>query len=458
MSTDAKTCQPDTTRRKRKSEKAKAKTDIITEPSGSFPLFVVKPNEFNYNDSASPYIHATTKSGLALEQSLIPPSPVCAFEDGVLIDFNSGCRVSIPASLDNSEYRVKFIDADRNLCIYDSVVPCGMTACSSKKYYINYRVEIYKNKSNEPFIVHQMDLKDKLVVIFCNGGGLGDGIAWFSNIDKFIKKHKCRTIVVLDDFLIPVFESQYPHIRFISKHEVSTYKPYASYFIGLYFNSDTDFQPIDFRLTGLHKVSAYILDVDREEITPPLVNLEYPRKIKEKYVVISTQSTTRSKYWNNPHGWYDVIKFLKASGYRVICIDKDAISVNGIHSSQIPNGCEDFTGNLPLQERINIIKDADFFIGLSSGLSWLAWCCKVPVVLISGFTEDYNEFYTPYRCSISAVCHGCWNDQKENFDHYDFMYCPKNKNTQREFECTRHITSYQVIETIKRIPSFRDSE
>ena len=38
----------------------------------------------------------------------------------------------------------------------------------------------------------------------------------------------------------------------------------------------------------------------------------------------------------------------------------------------IPYGAEDFTGRRPLQERIDLLYHADFFIGLSSGLSWVA--------------------------------------------------------------------------------------
>jgi len=33
----------------------------------------------------------------------------------------------------------------------------------------------------------------------------------------------------------------------------------------------------------------------------------------------------------------------------------------------------------------------EFFIGLGSGLSWLAWACELPVVLISGFSEKWSE-------------------------------------------------------------------
>ena len=108
-----------------------------------------------------------------------------------------------------------------------------------------------------------------------------------------------------------------------------------------------------------------------------------------------------------------------------------------------------------IKERVDLIKDADFFIGLSSGLSWIAWCCNVPVVMISGFTAPENEFYTPYRVINYQVCHSCWNDSRSEFDHGDMMWCPRHKGTDRHFECTRAITGTQVINTIKTIPAFQ---
>ena len=66
-------------------------------------------------------------------------------------------------------------------------------------------------------------------------------------------------------------------------------------------------------------------------------------------------------------------------------------------SNHIPHGVEDETGDRPLLERARWLKHAEFFVGLSSGLSWLAWAMDVPVVLISGFTAATNEFATPYR-------------------------------------------------------------
>ena len=128
--------------------------------------------------------------------------------------------------------------------------------------------------------------------------------------------------------------------------------------------------------------------------------------------------------------------------------------VFGLIWNHIPNGAEDETGDRPLQERARWLKHAELFIGLSSGLSWLAWAMGKPVVLISGFTHPTNEFDTPYRVINYHACNSCWNDVRHRFDHKDFMYCPRHKDTPRQFECTRLITADQVKATLQRIPGF----
>jgi len=40
------------------------------------------------------------------------------------------------------------------------------------------------------------------------------------------------------------------------------------------------------------------------------------------------------------------------------------------------------------------------------------------------------------------------------FDHKDFLWCPRYKNTPRQFECTRLITADHVKAMIRRIPGF----
>lgn len=104
------------------------------------------------------------------------------------------------------------------------------------------------------------------------------------------------------------------------------------------------------------------------------------------------------------------------------------------------------------------VTSCQFFIGLSSGLSRLAWATHIPVVLISGFTLPVSEFYTPWRIFSSHGCNGCWDDTSLNFDHKDFLWCPRHKNTPRQFECTRLITGKQVNGVIDKLHASRQNK
>ena len=104
-------------------------------------------------------------------------------------------------------------------------------------------------------------------------------------------------------------------------------------------------------------------------------------------------------------------------------------------------------GEQKIEELIDNINSCEFFIGLSSGLSWLAWASRIPVVLISGFTsEDLEPKDGVIRVMNSSVCNGCWSRHK--FDPGDWNWCPEHKGTTRQFECSKSITSEMVINSI----------
>ena len=46
----------------------------------------------------------------------------------------------------------------------------------------------------------------------------------------------------------------------------------------------------------------------------------------------------------------------------------------------------------PIEDIINILHHSEMYIGVSSGLAWLSWSIKKPVVMISGFSSDWTEF------------------------------------------------------------------
>ena len=384
----------------------------------------------------------------------IPPVPTQEAIDGIRFDFNDGLRVWLPKGA--KPYRIRFVDLDNKFTVFDVTTICNSEnveqptwVISLRKYYINFRLIISEPETDRLLFSHDYDASGKDVVIRALSGAIGDTIAWFSYVEKFQVKHKCKVHCVVYDWFIPLVQKQYPNIDFITEAQQKEQQPYATYTIVLWNEGNDTNQVVDHRYVGLHKTGAYILGVDDSEV-PPRFDLSAPRQIKEKYVCIAVQASALAKMWNHPTGWAEVVAFLKQQGYRVLCIDKERFT--GIPGSFtfMPSEAEDYTGAKPLQERINLIKDADLFIGLSSGLSWLAWGCKIPIVMISGFTEPWNEFYTPYRIINHNVCHGCWNDIK-HFDLENYCNCPRHQNDRQRFECTACITPARVIEVIKQV-------
>ena len=100
---------------------------------------------------------------------------------------------------------------------------------------------------------------------------------------------------------------------------------------------------------------------------------------------------------------------------------------------------------------INWIEHCEFFVGLSSGLSWVALALGKKVVMISGVTSPENEFDEDcIRIHRSDVCHSCFNfPEKYPFDAGDWMWCPVNKDTSKQFECTKRISAKQVMDAIQ---------
>ncbi len=259
---------------------------------------------------------------------------------------------------------------------------------------------------------------------------------------------------VLSKLLIPLFRDAYPDITFVTLEQAAeeklTENAYVSYYLGLFFSdSANEWQPVDFRHVGLHKTAAHILGIEGKELAPRLHLADESRPIEEPYAVIAVQATSAAKMWNNPDGWRAVIAFLKARGLRVLCVDQKPATGQGIFWTQIPHGCEDCTG-LPLTEAARYLRHAEIFVGLSSGLSWLAWAAGCRTVLISGFSLPSTEFSAPGRVINWHTCNGCWNDAKFSFDHKDFLWCPRHAGTARQFECTRLITPSHVTRVIER--------
>ncbi len=384
-----------------------------------------------------------------------PPAtiPTQGGPSGVRFDFNQGARVLLPERTEGQpSWKVRLRDLDSGNILFESENR-GATVASAKRFFVRFGLEVHEGETL--VLDHAYECRDREVIVQFPIGTLGDIMAWFPYASRFGEVHGCRLICAMSGLIIPLLKDAYPAITFVSHEEMVEQKlverAYATYSLGLFFDDkDCLWQPTDFRHVGLHKTAAYILGVDSKEQAPRIHVPEDFRPIPDPYVCIAVQSSSGCKMWNNPTGWREVVAHIKAKGYRVICIDQKPVHGSGLLFTHIPHGAEDETGDRPLAERARWLQHASAFVGLSSGLAWLAWAAGTPSVMISGFTHPTNEFETPYRVINWHTCNSCWNDPKERFDHKDFMWCPRHQNTPRHFECTRLITGHHVKAALDR--------
>ena len=365
--------------------------------------------------------------------------------DGVRFDFNSGARVVVP----EGSWRVRIIDRLTCSILSDGQVS-NQVISSTKKYFIDYRLEVYRE--NQLVFAHDYNAKGRKVLFKNISNAIGDTIAWVPYAEEFRKKHGCELYYAMNPVMAELLKNDYPQIHFVAPDDRPE-ELYATYYIGCFFPTrDRSLQPYDWRMLGLQQQAASLLGLPLKEIHTHITPPKTERLIKEPYVCIAAQASAQPKYWNNPVGWYETVKYLKEQGYRVLCIDREHVYGKGYHKNMIPYGAEDFTGDRPLAERAQLLKHADFFIGLASGLSWLAWAVDCPVVLISGFSSPFTEFYTPYRAINTHVCHSCWEDAAYEFDHSNFEWCPRHAGDEdREFECTRTISFGYIRNLIRQL-------
>jgi autotransporter strand-loop-strand O-heptosyltransferase len=405
------------------------------------------------NQTAAPPMSAEAISQPAHSEhqpkpSFPPPAALPTQEgpDGLRFDFNFGARLSVPAGKFFSQLR----DLDTGNILF-STDKGGVFVQSSKRFYVRFGVEV-RNEAGDMVLQHHYDARDREVLVTLPVGTLGDSMGWLPYAVRFQQKHGCKLTVALAERLIPLFRDSYPHITFITHEEVRAETFYATYNIGLFFDDAVcEWQPTDFRHVGLHRTAGYILGVDPTEEAPRITLPDESRPIAEPYVCIAVQASTHAKKWNNPHGWHEIIVWLKEQGYRVICIDRERVHGAGLAYTHIPHGAEDETGERLLAERARWLRHASAFIGVSSGLTWLAWAAGCPVVMISGFTHPNNEFATPGRVVNWHTCNSCWNDVRVRFDHNDFLWCPRHKGTDRAYECSRLIAPEQVKGALRAV-------
>lgn len=277
-------------------------------------------------------------------------------------------------------------------------------------------------------------LKGLDILLHLDSFCLGDTICFSSFLDYFYYTHQPKKLIVTT-FWPELFDntSLYSFEPAVASPELQ-----ETIIVDKIVN-------IGYRKEDLGDTQAGLLDSAKNHFNLPLDTIPHKPPVKLKSfiknpqkITIAPESLKKIAQWNycGSEGWQIIVDYLVNKGYEVhnVSFEKTLDLKNVTYH----NGNKDIA--LPLQH----ICESVLFIGLSSGLSWLAWAYDVPVVMIAGFTKTHNEFPC-YRVRNDYVCNGCFNtfpDIKNN--------CPLFENTPRENECHKRIYPQLVINQIDK--------
>lgn len=344
----------------------------------------------------------------------------------------------------STDYKVKLINRISNEVIYETVIGNNCWVRSASKYFVHWKVEIEDLNSSFTY-TQELDITRKRVYISLESNSLGDTLAWLPYAEEFRKWHDCE--LICSTFWNKMFESKYPNIKFVEPTEV-VHNLTAMYRVGLFYteNGELDmsrhpYHPIS---RPLQQIASDILGIPYQEIRPLLVSPD--AKKDDKLITIAVHSTTQAKYWNNPTGWQDVVNWLKNKGYTVKLLSHEP---DGFMGNKNPKGVIQHPPS-GIESVMAEMKKSKLFIGLGSGLSWLSWALEVPTMIISGFSYPISEMKECIRIAAPQnSCAGCFN--RVRLDAGDWHWCPDHKNTHRQYECSKNITSEMVIRELEKV-------
>jgi len=365
---------------------------------------------------------------------------------GFKFSFDYGPKVDMVGNSHQITKKIKFKDPISGGYVYEGNMNPGLFTTLFRKWYTPWVLEAYDGDELVWDFEFEKSLEGQKILISIDSSSLGDTLAWLPVVESM--REKFSADIYVTTFWNNLGSHFFPKLRFLHPgFRDPNIK--AVFGVGWYEEEDRNVHKRDPRSISLQQVAGDILGIQvDQDILPPQIPTWLPsssRPMEQRYVCIGTESTANAKHWHYPGGWQSIVNFLKSIGYEVMVIHSQANTLEGVI---------DKTGKIDMMDRLIDLYHCEFFIGIGSGLSWLSWALRKPVVMISGFSSPYCEFsHLNYRVINSDVCHGCFNDVRHKFDRGDWNWCPRLKNTERMFECTTQITPDMVISKIQNLIS-----
>ena len=403
-------------------------------------------------------------------------------------------------------FDVYFYDLDDGgKMIYHTILNQGMFSKVPKLYFGNYRIEIKEN--GEKVWEYTTNWHRKKVFLRLETSAIGDFLCFLPQIEKFRQKWDLDLRVFHGGAAgngLAFIKDAYPFIEFtqnrtpgnVHKHIVLACNTLRSWIEDGKKPMPDDYHKFEgkedeivpniygkqiWQKIPLQQVATDALGLEYEPLRPEIklhsVYKDSNNFKDHKYVVIASQSTTQIKYWNygfntdsikeKKHygdGWREVITWLTGEmGYKVVMINQHSIFGNDTEEGGVYNHHEfgdinnvTMKPNSSLIDRIIDINNCDFFMGLNSGMSWLAYALKKPIVGIMALNE-HKEIFNVHDPLIKTLhvhdydkdaCGDCF--KRYTFSRY-WTHCPEHDGTDRMYECTSLITPDMVINKCKEL-------
>lgn len=278
------------------------------------------------------------------------------------------------------KYKVEFHEFGVGLISSGYCMTNQTIICSVKQWYANW--EIFVLDENDVIVFNdKFNPENQVVFIKIDAYALGDNIAWLPYIEWFRIERKCK--VICSSFYNDLFVEVYPEIMFVKPNTVID-NVYAQYYIGA-SDDNKKYSPVNAKEVKLQNIASSVLGLPFKELRPELYHkfTNTKRIFGQKFVTLSEFGSGENKSWKAKDGWQKIVDYLNMIGLTVVVISKEPTNLKNVI---------DRSGNYALKERMFDIYHGEFHLGVSSGLSWLAWAMGKHVVMISDVTPKWHEF------------------------------------------------------------------
>jgi len=370
-----------------------------------------------------------------------------------IIEVKEGNKIIYREEMDLSRKKVllvveNFYPDNQTITNFVNLTKCYLTIkCDTNLYLENIQWDPKAVEENFYYSLNERQLLDFFTpkqkktdqtLIVVNTVALGDKIV----ATRYAQEWAYRTGNVIDVAIngSEIFDQKdFPNLNIIERK-------------GQNVDRYTDFIYLDYKFDRpVQRGFSDQLELEYQEFRPIIKKSRATRSIKNKYVCLGVQSTSQCKYWNYPDGWEILSKMFRGENITPVSVDLyETFGIDGWWNT-LPTSSVRKTG-LKFDEVVNIIQHCEFFIGVSSGLSWVAHALGKKVVMISGVTSKDNEFTEDMiRIQNPDVCNSCFTKTDLwKFDAGNWTWCPEHRGSTKWFECTRTITPELVMEEIKK--------